>query len=122
MRAPLIIEVPEAEAIVAGYQELFDANALLGIPAGVPVLAPFMRPQGIDAPVLTGCSGRSRQAGVNPFRSRLDHTDWFNDPRSMSFPPATAGLFRDLTPGACLPGVPRIPRPLRASTMSSFRT
>jgi hypothetical protein len=89
LESALIIEVPEAEAAVHRYRERFDANALLGIPAHITVLAPFMRPQGIDAPVLTRLG--QHFADVSPFQFRLDRTDWFSD-HVLWLSPATAAL------------------------------
>ncbi len=53
-RSGLIIEVPEAEPAVHRYRERLDANAPLGIPAHITVLAPFMPPETIDAGTLAG--------------------------------------------------------------------
>jgi 2'-5' RNA ligase len=90
----LIIEVPEAEAAVHRYRERLDANALLGIPAHVTVLAPFMPPQMIDASVLTRLG--ELFADVSPFQFRLDRSDWFSD-HVLWLAPGDPGPFRDLT-------------------------
>jgi hypothetical protein len=52
LQSVLLVEVPEAEPAVARHRERLDANALLGIPAHVTVLFPFMPPQMIGPPVL----------------------------------------------------------------------
>jgi hypothetical protein len=44
LASALIIEVPEAEAAVQRHRQRLDANAPLGIPAHITVLAPFMPP------------------------------------------------------------------------------
>jgi 2'-5' RNA ligase len=90
----LIIEVPQAEPAVHLYRERLDANAPLGIPAHITVLAPFMPPRLIDTSVLTRL-GRLF-AEVSPFRFRLDRTDWFSD-GLLWLAPADPGPFRDLT-------------------------
>jgi 2'-5' RNA ligase len=69
--------VPEAEPAVRQFRERFDASALLGIPAHITVLAPFMPSDAIDAAVL-GQLGRLF-ADADRFGFRLDHTDWFGD-------------------------------------------
>jgi 2'-5' RNA ligase len=94
LESALIIEVPEAEAAVHRYRERFDANALLGIPAHITVLAPFMPPQMINAPVLTQLG--QLFADVSQFQFRLDRTDWFSD-QVLWLAPGDPGLFRDLT-------------------------
>ena len=94
LESALIIEVPEAEAAVHRYRERFDANALLGIPAHITVLAPFMSAQMIDAPVLTQLG--QLFADVSPFQFRLDRTDWFSD-YVLWLSPSDPGPFRDLT-------------------------
>jgi 2'-5' RNA ligase len=94
LESALIIEIPEAEPAVRRYRERFDANASLGIPAHITVLAPFMPSQMIDASLLT----RLGQifAGVGQFQFRLDRTDWFGD-QVLWLAPGEPGLFRDLT-------------------------
>lgn len=47
----LIVTVPQAEGLVGGLRERFDASAQLGVPAHITVLFPFMAPQRIDAAV-----------------------------------------------------------------------
>jgi 2'-5' RNA ligase len=94
LESALIIEVPEAEAAVHRYRERFDANALLGIPAHITVLAPFMPAQMIDAPVLIQLG--QLFADVSAFQFRLDHTDWFSD-HVLWLSPGDPGPFRDLT-------------------------
>lgn len=94
LESALIIEVPEAEAAVGRYRERFDANALLGIPAHITVIAPFMAPRMMDAPVLTQLG--QLFANVSPFQFRLYRTDWFSD-RVLWLAPGDPGPFRDLT-------------------------
>ena len=52
-----IVCVPEAEAVVGGLRERFDASAGLGVPAHVTVLFPFMSPESIDTSVLQRIAG-----------------------------------------------------------------
>ena len=73
----LIVEVPEAEAAVARHREHLDANALLGIPAHVTVLSPFMMPASIGAPVLSELERLF--AAFRGFGFQLTGTGWFGD-------------------------------------------
>jgi 2'-5' RNA ligase len=73
----LIVEVPEAEPAVRRHRERLDANASLGIPAHITVLAPFMPPAAIDAAVLRQIG--QIFAGVARFRFQLDRTGWFGE-------------------------------------------
>jgi hypothetical protein len=64
----LIIEVPAAEAVVGRHRSELDANAALGIPAHITVLAPFMPTSRLGAPeyaqpkrLLTCTSSRLRK-------------------------------------------------------------
>jgi 2'-5' RNA ligase len=90
----LIIEVPEAEPAVRQHREQLDANALLGIPAHLTVLYPFMPPETIDATALTRLE--ELFADVRRFPFQLDHTDWFGD-EVLWLGPRDPGPFRALT-------------------------
>jgi 2'-5' RNA ligase len=75
MASALIVEVPAAEPVVGRYRAELDANSVLGVPAHVTVLAPFV-------PVrLFRADERDRLlrvlAAVAPFDFRLDRTGWF---------------------------------------------
>jgi 2'-5' RNA ligase len=94
LQSALIIEVPEAEPAVHRYRERLDANAPLGIPAHITVLAPFMPPETINTSVLTRLGQLFAEAGR--FRFRLDRTAWFSD-RVLWLAPGDPGPFRDLT-------------------------
>jgi hypothetical protein len=48
----LIVTVPEAEPVVAGWRGLFDRSAAEGVPAHVTILYPFLPEHRIDAGVL----------------------------------------------------------------------
>ena len=45
----VIVRVPEAEPCVAGLRKRFDASALLGVPAHITILSPFVAPERIAA-------------------------------------------------------------------------
>jgi hypothetical protein len=94
LESALIIEVPQAEPAVQRYRERLDANAALGNPAHITVLAPFMPPRLIDASVLTHLG--QLFAAVSRFCFRLDRTDWFSD-GLLWLAPADPGPFHDLT-------------------------
>ena len=67
LRTGLIVEVPDAEHVVAHWREQLDPHAMLGVPAHVTVLFPFAAPDRIDKGILTalrqvlsaGASGKS---------------------------------------------------------------
>jgi 2'-5' RNA ligase len=90
----LIIEVPAAEPAVGHYRAELDANASLGIPAHVTILAPFL-PAGR---LGTAEHGRLRRvfAAVSPFTFRLDRTGWFGT-TTLWLGPEDPAPFRHLT-------------------------
>ena len=90
----LIVEIPEAEPAVARHRDRLDANALLGVPAHITVLFPFMPPKTIGPLALTELEHLF--AEVSRFRFRLDHTDWFGDD-ALWLAPRDPGPFRALT-------------------------
>jgi 2'-5' RNA ligase len=90
----LIIEVPAAEPVVGRHRFELDANARLGIPAHVTVLAPFMPASAIqpeDHARLTRVF-----AAVKPFDVRLDRVGWFGT-TVLWLGPEDPAPFRDLT-------------------------
>lgn len=50
-RTGLIVEVPEAEPVVAGWRAQLDPLAVRGVPAHITVLFPFIPAAGIDSDV-----------------------------------------------------------------------
>jgi 2'-5' RNA ligase len=113
----LIVEVPEAEPVVARLRERLDASAPLGIPAHITVLFPFMPPSAIDPAVLAKLAHLF--AAVSRFRFRLDHTDWFGD-EVLWLAPRDPGPFRALIE-AVHQAFPAFP-PFEASSVTSFPT
>jgi 2'-5' RNA ligase superfamily len=75
LETALIVEVPAAEPAVRRHRLELDANAALGIPAHVTILAPFM-PRG-----AIGAAEQERLArvfsSVPAFDFCLDRTGWF---------------------------------------------
>lgn len=90
----LIVEVPAAESAVGRYRIELDANASLGVPAHITILAPFL-PAG-----RLGAAERDRLqrvfAAVSPFDFRLDRTGWFGT-TVLWLGPEDPAPFRDLT-------------------------
>jgi 2'-5' RNA ligase len=93
-RSGLIIEVPEAEHAVRRHRELLDASALLGVPAHITVLFPFVPPSSIGPEVRTALGYLF--AGAGRFRFELSHPDWFGDD-VLWLAPRDPGPFRALT-------------------------
>jgi len=95
-RTALIIAVPEAEALVGEWRELYD-SASLGIPAHVTLLFPFVPAEEAGEPLLTEL--RELFAGEPAFS--------FSLPRMARFPdvawlvPQPARPFRRLTELIC---------------------
>lgn len=50
----LVLLVPEAEALVKPFRDLYDPAAAAGMPAHITLLYPFRPPDAIDATVLDG--------------------------------------------------------------------
>ena len=77
----LIVQVPEAQALVGGLRERFDASARLGVPAHITLVYPFVEAERIDAALL----GHIRTAleGASAFDFALTRAERF---------PATAWL------------------------------
>ena len=98
LQSVLLLEVPEAEPAVARHRERLDANALLGIPAHVTVLFPFMPPEVIGPPVLADLERLF--AAVRRFRFELTRIDWFGD-EVLWLAPRDPAPFRALTQCVC---------------------
>jgi hypothetical protein len=90
----LVVEVPEAEPVVAEHRHRLDANARLGVPAHVTVLFPFVPPADIDEEVLTELGALF--AGVPEFAVAFTSTAWF-DEDVLWLAPADPAPFLTLT-------------------------
>ena len=73
----LVVPVPEAEPVVAAHRSRLDANAVLGVPAHVTALFPFVSPADLTDDVLA----RVAQVvdAVPAFDHHFGRTDWFGD-------------------------------------------
>jgi hypothetical protein len=71
----LIVEVPEAEAVVGAHRLRLDPQAARGVPAHITVLFPFLPPALIDDRVHAELAELC--ARVRPFDFVLDRTAWF---------------------------------------------
>jgi 2'-5' RNA ligase superfamily len=105
LQSALIVEVAAAEPVVGRHRAELDANARLGVPAHVTVLAPFL-PAG-----RIGDDERDRLrhvfAGVAPFDVRFERTGWFGTV-VLWLAPQDPAPFADLTERvfAAFPGYP----------------
>lgn len=77
LRSGLVIEVPEAEQVVGRHRSELDANAVLGVPAHVTVLFPFVPPERVDAAVCTRLTDLF--AGTSAFDYAFSRTAWFEE-------------------------------------------
>lgn len=72
----LIVEVPAAEPVVGQFREQLDGNALLGIPAHITILAPFMPAGRIDPGTLADLQRLARGTEAfpefPPFQGQFD--------------------------------------------------
>ncbi len=71
----LLLEVPEAEPLVARWRERYDPVATRGIPAHITALYPFVPPADLDAAVVDRL--RAVLASLKPFSFHLTHLDEF---------------------------------------------
>jgi hypothetical protein len=89
----LLVEVPEAEHLVASWRARYDPVTTRGIPAHVTALWPFVAPEEIDAAVIDGLRAALRT--VEPFEFELDHVNEF--PGVVWLHPEPDVPFRSLT-------------------------
>ncbi|MGB6454166.1 MAG: 2'-5' RNA ligase family protein [Streptosporangiaceae bacterium] len=90
----LIVEVPAAEPVVGRHRADLDANAGLGVPAHITILAPFVPAGRLGAPERDRLAGVF--AAVLPFELRLDRTCWFGT-TVLWLGPRDPAPFSDLT-------------------------
>lgn len=94
-QSAFIVRVPEAEPFVAGLRARLDPSALLGVPAHVTLLYPFMAPEQISAAELEQVHALAAQ--VPAFEFRLLRTGRF--PGCLYLAPEPAAPFIALTQG-----------------------
>jgi 2'-5' RNA ligase len=90
----LVVEVPEAEAVVASHRLRLDPHAALGVPAHVTLLFPFVKPDDVDAALTERL--RSLIAEIPAFTYDLVGTRWFGD-EVLWLAPDQGATFRLLT-------------------------
>jgi 2'-5' RNA ligase len=90
----LIVEVPAAEPVVGQFRAQLDGNALLGVPAHITILSPFMPASRIDAATLADLENLA--SGTPAFDFVLDHAAWFGT-RVLWVGPRNPRPFRELT-------------------------
>lgn len=89
----LVILVPEAEALVKPFRDLYDPSAAAGVPAHVTLLYPFKPPAELADSVIEGL--RQCFAGVPGFDFSLTSLRRF--PGTLYLAPEPAEPFRQLT-------------------------
>ncbi len=89
----LLIEVPEAEPLVADWRARYDPVAAHGVPAHITVLFPFIPPELIDEATLEALAATF--AEVEPFDFHLAALDQF--PGVYYLAPEPAEAFKNLT-------------------------
>ena len=93
-QSALIVVIPEAEPAVAEHRATLDRVASWGVPAHITVLAPFLPPARIDAPVRAALSALF--AARPAFEVELARVAWFGD-RVLWLAPTPDEPFRQLT-------------------------
>ena len=91
-QSALLIPVPEAEALVGPWRELYDPSAEVGIPAHITVLYPFVPRDDVDDPLLEALTGHFAQ--VPAFDYRFPKSDRF--PGIIYLAPEPAQRFRTI--------------------------
>jgi hypothetical protein len=90
----LVVAVPEAEQVVERHRQRLDAAAVLGAPAHVTVLFPFVPADEVDATTLRRVA--AVVGAVRGFRYVFARTAWFED-RVLWLAPEDPAPFRELT-------------------------
>lgn len=90
----LIVPMPDADPVVDRYRRVLDSGAVLGVPAHVTVLYPFMPVVLIEPDVDADL--RHIFGGVKEFECSLDTIDWF-DRSVMYLRPQPDAPFRQMT-------------------------
>lgn len=90
----LVVVVPEAEPAVGSLRHRLDGNAVLGVPAHVTVLFPFVPADQLDDAVLRRV--RAVVRAVPRFGYDFAGTDWFDD-EVLWLAPTDPAPFRRLT-------------------------
>lgn len=88
-----LVRVPEAESVVQDLRERFDPSAVLGVPAHVTVLFPFMSPDLVTPEVLRRAAASLRS--VNSFNFALRNIGRW--PETTYLKPEPAAPFVHLT-------------------------
>jgi 2'-5' RNA ligase len=88
-----VVEVPEAEPLVAALRSRFDPSAAMGVPAHITVLCPFMPPAQMTPEVLARAADALR--GQKPFPFLLTGVGRF--PGVLYLAPEPAAPFAALT-------------------------
>jgi 2'-5' RNA ligase len=89
----LLVEVPEAEALVSDLRLRYDPVAARGVPAHVTVLFPFKGPERLDDRTLAAV--RALAAAHEPFAFELARIEEF--PGTVWLAPEPATAFQTLT-------------------------
>jgi 2'-5' RNA ligase len=101
----VLVPVPEAEPVVGQHRDRLDRAAVLGVPAHVTVLYPFVPPPAITTAVIARLA--EAVGSVSAFGCEFATTAWFGD-EVLWLAPRTDEPFRALTQAvsAAFPGYP----------------
>lgn len=93
-RSGLIIEVPEASAVVDRWRGQLDPLAMLGVPPHITVLFPFVEATELGPDTIDKV--HRLVASVHSFHFQLTHVGWF-EPRVLWLGPDPTTPFVELT-------------------------
>lgn len=93
-QSALIVAVPQAEPVVGSFRAELDSGAVLGVPAHITILYPFMPPEALTTDAVQELE--ELFVGVAPFDVVLSSIGWFDD-QVVVILPEPAGPLSDLT-------------------------
>jgi 2'-5' RNA ligase len=92
----LVIPVPETEPLVRRWREKLDPGCILGVPAHITVLFPFVRPRDAGAEVIATLE--SYFSRFDPIELVFESVGWFGD-KVAYLDPIPDLVFRRITRG-----------------------
>jgi 2'-5' RNA ligase len=94
LETAVVVQVPEAEPVVAEHRLRYDIAASWGVGAHVSVLYPFVPPAHVDELVLRRLG--AAVGAVGPFECTFERCAWFDDD-VLWLAPEPSRPFRELT-------------------------
>jgi 2'-5' RNA ligase superfamily len=111
----VLVPVPEAERVVSPHRSRLDGAAVLGVPAHVTVLFPFVPPASVTPGVVDALG--AAVAAVSAFGCEFPATSWFGED-VLYLAPRPDEPFRALTRAVCAAFPATCPTAARSRTRS----